>query len=94
MYKWIAVCVAPLCLSVVWYFPFIWSIVYLVLLSSLVVIAAFVLTLWGHVSLSSPHQTSLFLLDRVEKDVRFIEESLKVKHICKQINVSVINPIY
>ncbi|CAD0198928.1 unnamed protein product [Chrysodeixis includens] len=80
MYKWIAVCVAPLCLSIVWYFPFIWSIVYLVFLSLLVVIAAFVLTLWGHVSLSSPHQTSLFLLDRVEKDVRFIEESLKEDH--------------
>ncbi|XP_026746682.1 sorting nexin-25 [Trichoplusia ni] len=80
MYKWIAVCIAPLCLSAVWYFPFIWSIVYLVILSLLVVIAAFVLTLWGHVSLSSPHQTSIFLLDRVEKDVRFIEESLKEDH--------------
>ncbi|KAJ8726892.1 hypothetical protein PYW08_015289 [Mythimna loreyi] len=42
-----------------------------------IVIAVFVLTLWGHVSLSSPHQTSLFLLDKVEKDVRQIEETLK-----------------
>lgn len=78
MIKWISVCVAPLCLSIVWYFPFIWSLVYLLLLSLFIVIAVFVLTLWGHVSLSSPHQTSLFLLDKVEKDVRQIEETLKV----------------
>lgn len=81
MYKWITVGVAPLCLSVVWYFPFLWSLVYIFFLSLFIVIAVFVLTLWGHVSLSSPHQTSLFLLDKVEKDVRQIEETLKVRHI-------------
>lgn len=81
MFMWISVCIAPLCLSIVWYFPFIWSLVYLLFLSLFIVIAVFVLTLWGHVSLSSPHQTSLFLLDKVEKDIRQIEESLKVRHI-------------
>ena len=81
MIKWISICVAPLCLSIVWYFPFLWSLVYLLFLSLFIVIAVFVLTLWGHVSLSSPHQTSLFLLDKVEKDVRQIEETLKVWHV-------------
>lgn len=78
MYRWISVCVAPLCLSLVWYFPFIWSLFYLLCLSLFIVIAVFALTLWGHVALSSPHQTSLFLLDKFEKDVRQIEETLKV----------------
>ncbi|XP_035431412.1 sorting nexin-25 isoform X1 [Spodoptera frugiperda] len=77
MYRWISVCVAPLCLSLVWYFPFIWCLFYLLCLSLFIVIAVFALTLWGHVALSSPHQTSLFLLDKVEKDVRQIEETLK-----------------
>ncbi|XP_026313842.1 sorting nexin-25 [Hyposmocoma kahamanoa] len=35
------------------------------------------LTLWCHVALSSPHQTSLFLLERLEKEVRQLEETLK-----------------
>lgn len=78
MYKWITVCVLPVFLSILWYFPFVWSLVYLLLLSIFLVIAVFVLTLWGHVSLSSPHQTNLFLLDKLEKDVRQIEETLKV----------------
>ncbi|KAH9640653.1 hypothetical protein HF086_000597 [Spodoptera exigua] len=77
MYRWISVCVAPLCLSLVWYFPFIWCLFYLLCLSLFVVIAVFALTLWGHVALSSPYQTSLFLLDKFEKDVRQIEETLK-----------------
>ncbi|KAF9407078.1 hypothetical protein HW555_012783, partial [Spodoptera exigua] len=74
---WISVCVAPLCLSLVWYFPFIWCLFYLLWLSLFIVIAVFALTLWGHVALSSPYQTSLFLLDKFEKDVRQIEETLK-----------------
>ncbi|KAF9408791.1 hypothetical protein HW555_011633 [Spodoptera exigua] len=77
MYRWISVCVAPLCLSLVWYFPFIWCLFYLLCLSLFIVIAVFALTLWGHVALSSPYQTSLFLLDKFEKDVRQIEETLK-----------------
>ncbi|XP_075972746.1 sorting nexin snazarus [Anticarsia gemmatalis] len=77
MNKWISVCILPVCVSVLWYFPFIWSVIYLLILSLFLVIAVFVLTLWGHVSLSSPHQTNLFLIDKLEKDVRQIEETLK-----------------
>lgn len=38
-------------------------------------------TLWGHVALSSPHQTSLFLVDKAEKDMRLLMDMLKVSYM-------------
>ncbi|XP_047022954.1 sorting nexin-25 isoform X1 [Helicoverpa zea] len=77
MYRLISLCVAPLCVGVLWYCPPIWKLVYLFILTIFLVLGAVTFTFWGHVSLSSPHQTSLFLLERVEKEVRQIEETLK-----------------
>ncbi|PZC75665.1 hypothetical protein B5X24_HaOG205772 [Helicoverpa armigera] len=77
MYRLISVCVLPLCVGVLWYCPPIWKLVYLFILTIFLVLGAVTFTFWGHVSLSSPHQTSLFLLERVEKEVRQIEETLK-----------------
>lgn len=79
--KWGLIGLPPLWLALAWCFPVVWSLMYLLLFSLLLAIAVFVLTLWGHVALSSPHQNSLFLLDRVEKEVRQLEESLKVRNI-------------
>lgn len=76
--KWIAICVAPVSLVLLWNFSFLWGIVHLSFLTLCMLILVFSLTLWGHVSLSSPHQTSSFLVDTVEKRVRQLEEILKV----------------
>lgn len=76
--KWVFISVLPVWLALSWYFPSMWSFIYLVLFSAFLIISVFVLTLWGHVALSSPHQTSLFLLERVDKEMRQLEESLKV----------------
>ncbi|KAM3968308.1 LOW QUALITY PROTEIN: sorting nexin snazarus [Aphomia sociella] len=77
MIKWILISAAPLWLALSWYFPVLWCLIYLLLFTIFLVTAVFVLTLWGHVSLSSPHQNSLFLLDRAEKEVRQLEDILK-----------------
>ncbi|XP_050362850.1 sorting nexin-25 isoform X6 [Nymphalis io] len=68
---------APICLSLIYYFPFILSLTYIVLLSACCVLGVFVLTLWGHLALSSPHQTSLFLLDNIEKEARILDTAIR-----------------
>lgn len=78
MLKWISICAGPLWLAVSWYFPAMWSLVYLLLFTLFFLLAVFVLTLWGHIALSSPHQTSLFLIERLDKEVRELDEILKV----------------
>lgn len=78
MYKWIPICLVPVML-VLWSFPLFLNFLYLLLLGIFIVTAVFILTLWGHIALSSPHQTSLHLLDKVEKEVRQLEEILKVR---------------
>ncbi|XP_049865173.1 sorting nexin-25 isoform X2 [Pectinophora gossypiella] len=75
--KWIILGSVPVCLAFIWYLPFTWSLIYLVIFSVFLITTVFALTLWSHVALSSPHQTSLFLLDRVEKEARQLEEALK-----------------
>ncbi|XP_048480904.1 sorting nexin-25 [Plutella xylostella] len=75
--KWIFYCIAPIILSVLWYCPTLGTLLYLLLFSSLVIIGVFLFTLWGHVSLSSPHQTSLFLLERTERESRDFNEIIK-----------------
>lgn len=81
MFNWITVCIFPVVLTIIYYFPIVWSLLYLLFLTIFLVIAVFVFTIWGHVSLSSPYQTPLFLLDKLEKDVRHIKEILKVSKI-------------
>ncbi|KAL4713545.1 hypothetical protein ACJJTC_007783 [Scirpophaga incertulas] len=93
--KWIGLCVAPIGFILLWYFPVLWSLVFLLSLSLLIVVSFFLLTLWGHVALSSPHQTSLFLIERVEKDMRQLEESLKEDqnnwpHVTKKCHLPII----
>ncbi|CAK1551679.1 unnamed protein product [Leptosia nina] len=66
-----------LCVSVFWYFPLIWNLTFLALFSVSIFVAVFTFALWGHVSLSSPHQTSLFLFDSVEKESRVLESAIK-----------------
>ncbi|XP_068627751.1 sorting nexin-25 isoform X2 [Battus philenor] len=41
------------------------------------VTSVFLLTFWGHIALSSPHQASLFLAEKAEKDIRFLEEIIR-----------------
>ncbi|XP_052751645.1 sorting nexin-25 [Galleria mellonella] len=77
MFYWIITSGVALLLALSWYFPVMFSLFYLGLLTIFLIMGIFVLTLWGHVSLSSPHQTSLFLLDRAEKEVQQLEEILK-----------------
>ncbi|KAI8440065.1 hypothetical protein MSG28_001489 [Choristoneura fumiferana] len=77
MWAWVALSAVPLWLALSWYFPFIWGPVYLFFFTVLLLLLVFVLTLWGHVALSSPQQTSLFLLDKVDKELRQLEETLK-----------------
>ncbi|KAJ0179237.1 hypothetical protein K1T71_004949 [Dendrolimus kikuchii] len=77
MYKFICISAIPLLIILFWSYPVLWSIGHFLFLSLFLIIAIFVLTLWGHVALSSPHQTSLFLLDRIDKEVRQLEESIK-----------------
>ncbi|CAH2229707.1 jg2257 [Pararge aegeria aegeria] len=54
-----------------------WSLTYLSLLSVCFLCGVFVLTLWAHLALSSPHQTSLFLLDNIEKESRILETTIR-----------------
>ncbi|XP_028171901.1 sorting nexin-25 isoform X2 [Ostrinia furnacalis] len=75
--KWLIITALPVYLAISWYIPLLWSLFYLTILCVFLVVSVFMLTLWGHVALSSPHQTSLFLVDRVEKEMRHLEESLK-----------------
>lgn len=77
--KWIAICLAPVLIVLLWNFSFIWGFFHLSLLTLCIMTLVFALTLWGHVSLSSPHHTSSFLLDTVEKEVRQLDEILKVR---------------
>ncbi|XP_072942147.1 sorting nexin-25 [Epargyreus clarus] len=77
MFKWILYSVPPVFLSLMWYFPLSRGLIYLFLLSTFLVLANFGFTLWSHIALSSPHQTSLFLLDNVEKEARFLETTIK-----------------
>ncbi|CAG9563554.1 unnamed protein product [Danaus chrysippus] len=67
----------PLCISSVYYFSFLWNFTYLSILSVCLITCVFVLTLCGHLSLSSPHQTSTFLLDNIEKEARQLETALR-----------------
>ncbi|XP_063823534.1 sorting nexin-25 isoform X1 [Ostrinia nubilalis] len=75
--KWLIITALPVYLAISWYIPLLLSLFYLTILCVFLVVSVFMLTLWGHVALSSPHQTSLFLVDRVEKEMRHLEESLK-----------------
>ncbi|XP_013175351.1 PREDICTED: sorting nexin-25 isoform X1 [Papilio xuthus] len=77
MLKWILFSTVPISISIFWYFPLLWSITYLMLLSAFIGIGIFMLTFWGHIALSSPHQASLFLLDKAEKESRFLEETIR-----------------
>ncbi|XP_045763769.1 sorting nexin-25 [Maniola jurtina] len=77
MFKCLVYFLVPVILSMIYYFPFIWSLFYLSLLSVCLICGVFVLTLWGHLALSSPHQTSLFLLDNIEKEARILETTIR-----------------
>ncbi|XP_045459696.1 sorting nexin-25 [Melitaea cinxia] len=59
------------------YFPYALSVTYISVLSLCCVLGVFVLTLWGHIALSSPHQTSLFLLDNIEKEARILDATIR-----------------
>lgn len=67
----------PVVLVLLWYLSFMWSLLHLIILTVCLFVSAFILTLWCHVALSSPHQTSLFLVDKVEKDIRQLIDMLK-----------------
>ncbi|CAH0663953.1 unnamed protein product [Chilo suppressalis] len=75
--KWILICLFPIVSVLTWYVPLVWNMIYLLLCAVFVTLVVFLVTLWAHVALSSPHQTSLFLIERVEKDVRELEQYLK-----------------
>ncbi|XP_013138526.1 PREDICTED: sorting nexin-25 [Papilio polytes] len=77
MFKWFLFSTLPISISIFWYFPLLWSISYLILLSVLIGIGIFMLTFWGHIALSSPHQASLFLLEKAEKETRFLDETIR-----------------
>ncbi|XP_061706155.1 sorting nexin-25 isoform X1 [Cydia pomonella] len=77
MWTWIVMSSVPLWLMSAWYFPIIWSPIFLLVLTIFLVILVLALTLWGHISLSSPHQPSIFLMDKVEKELRQLEDTLK-----------------
>lgn len=76
--KWIVICLTPVLLVLLWNFSFIWGVVHLSLLTLSILILVFALTLWSHVTLSSPHHTSSFLVDAIEKKIRQLDEILKV----------------
>ncbi|XP_039746323.1 sorting nexin-25 isoform X2 [Pararge aegeria] len=77
MFKWLVYLIVPIILSMIFYFPLMWSLTYLSLLSVCFLCGVFVLTLWAHLALSSPHQTSLFLLDNIEKESRILETTIR-----------------
>ncbi|CAG9791866.1 unnamed protein product [Diatraea saccharalis] len=78
--KWAILGVLPIFVVGTWYVPLVLNLFYLFLTTIFIILLVFLLTLWGHVALSSPHQTSMFLLERVEKVVRELEEFLKEDH--------------
>ncbi|CAH2063482.1 unnamed protein product, partial [Iphiclides podalirius] len=43
------------------------------------------LTFWGHIALSSPHQASLFVVEKTEKESRLLEETIKEDQ-CSWVN--------
>ncbi|XP_038213444.1 sorting nexin-25 [Zerene cesonia] len=69
--------ILSLCISIFWYFPLTWNLTFIGLFSLSVIVAIFAFTLLGHVSLSSPHQTSLFIIDSIEKEARMLESAIK-----------------
>ncbi|CAK1578206.1 unnamed protein product [Parnassius mnemosyne] len=77
MLKWIIFCTVPICLSIIWYFPGLLSFIYIIFLSAFLVIGIFILTFWGHIALSSPHQASLFLAEKAERESRLLDETIK-----------------
>lgn len=79
MNKWLIFGIIPVLLTLSWGFPLLWSFAHLLLLSVFIFVGVFSLTLWGHFALSTPHQTPLILLDTVEKEVRQLEEIIKVR---------------
>lgn len=80
MNKWLIFGAAPVFLTIAWSFPVMLSFAHLILLSICIFLGVFSLTIWGHFALSTPHQTPLFLLDTVEKEVRQLEDILKVRY--------------
>lgn len=78
MTKFLLYFLVPICISSVYYFSFLWNFMYLSILSVCLLTCVFVLTLCGHLSLSSPHQTSTLLLDNIEKEARQLETAIRV----------------
>lgn len=78
MLKWIVYIFIPISLSVLYYFPLVWSLAYLLIISVCLISGVFAFTLWAHLALSSPHHTSLFLLDNLEKEVRVLDTAIRV----------------
>ncbi|XP_022114561.2 sorting nexin-25 isoform X3 [Pieris rapae] len=66
-----------LCILLFWCFPLIWNFTYFILFSTTLIVTIFTFTFFGHISLSSPHQTSLFLFNSLEKKSRVLESALK-----------------
>ncbi|XP_045525706.1 sorting nexin-25 isoform X2 [Pieris brassicae] len=69
--------VLPLCILLFWCFPLIWNLTYFILFSTTLIVTIFTFTFFGHISLSSPHQTSLFLFNSIEKKSRVLESAIK-----------------
>lgn len=76
---WMLICGVPLVYVLIWYFPILWSLIYLLLLAIFIILSVFTLSLWGHIALSSPYHIPPFLIERIEKEVRQFGEALKVK---------------
>ncbi|XP_041973406.1 sorting nexin-25 [Aricia agestis] len=77
MFRWFVYFIAPFCIPFLWWCPSLWSLIYFILIGISVMLAIFSFSTLGHIALSSPHQTALFLLDRIERQARELEAEIK-----------------